>query len=131
MTTAVAPSRRRPGTSGAAGRYRTLAVALLATVVLVVLGLSARAYVSQRADIARTADQLRELTRANAHLTQRRDRLTDRAAVQRTARREFGLVAVGEESYSVLPPATAGLVLPNAWPFDRVAGPLARAAARR
>ena len=131
MTTTVASSRRVGPDAGAGGRHRLLAVGLLAGVVVLVLGLSARAYVGQRVDIARTADQLRELTRANDHLTQRRDRLTDRAVVQRTARREFGLVAVGEESYSVLPPATGGLVLPNSWPFDRVAAPLARAAARR
>ena len=27
-------------------------------------------------------------------------------------------------------PATAGLVLPNTWPFDRLAGPVARAATK-
>ena len=109
-------------------RRRNLVVALVAVGVLLVLAVPARAYLAQRGEIARTRDQLAEVRRTNAQLKERKARLTDPAEVQRTARREFGLVGVGEESYSILPPATAGLVLPNAWPFDRLAGPVARAA---
>jgi cell division protein FtsB len=109
---------------------RNLAGALVAVVVLVVLAVPTRSYLAQRGEIAQTRDQLAEVRRTNAQLKERKARLTDPSEVQRTARREFGLVGVGEESYSILPPATAGLVLPNTWPFDRLAGPVARAATK-
>jgi cell division protein FtsB len=111
-------------------RRRNLVVALAAVVVLVVLAVPVRSYLAQRSEIARTRDQLAEVQRTNSQLKERKGRLTDPAEVQRTARREFGLVGVGEESYSILPPATAGLVLPNTWPFDQLAGPVARAATK-
>ena len=111
-------------------RRRNLVVALAAVVVLVALAIPVRSYLAQRGEIARTRDELAEVRRTNAQLKERKARLTDPSEVQRTARREFGLVGVGEESYSILPPATAGLVLPNTWPFDHLAGPVARAATK-
>jgi len=108
-----------------------LALVLIAVcAAVVVLMFPARAYLDQRAEIARTTDRVAEVERANTRLRERQTRLADPNEVQHSARREFGLVGVGEESYSILPPLTAGLVLPNAWPFDRIAAPLERAAAR-
>jgi len=123
-TAVVAPTRNHP-------QPRRLALVLIAVcAAVVVLMFPARAYLDQRAEIARTTDRVAEVERANTRLRERQTRLADPNEVQHSARREFGLVGVGEESYSILPPLTAGLVLPNAWPFDRIAAPLERAAAR-
>lgn len=104
-----------------------MVVALL-VVAATVLAVPAQSYLAQRGEIAARDAELRELEDRNGELADRRDRLDDPEEIQRIARRDYGLVAVGEESYTILPPATAGLVLPRAWPFDRLSGALERAA---
>lgn len=126
-----ARSRGASGDDGATGRPGWQRVALaVAAVVVVVGGLSAmplRGLLSQRGSIDEVEAELAEVRTANERLERRLTVLDDPAEIQRIARREYGLVDEGEESYSILPPATAGVVLPNAWPFDVLADSVAAA----
>jgi len=114
---------RRPGTRRAP-RRTVLVVATLLTVAGAVLAVPAQGYLEQRAEVAARTAELDELERRNDDLRAQLDRLEDPVEIERLARRDHGLVAPGEESYSILPPPTAGVVLPRGWPFDRLAGPL-------
>lgn len=110
------------------GRRRLVAVLGLLLVAAAVLAVPAQSYWAQRVVVSDRQAQLAELERQNDELSAELERLADPDEVRRIARRDYGLVEPGEESYSVLPPATAGLVLPDGWPFDRLSGPLERAA---
>jgi cell division protein FtsB len=108
-------------------RRRRLAVAVALTVVAAaLLAVPMRSYLAQRGEIAAAEAKLAEAHRVNAGLEQRRERMDRPEEIERVARRDFGLVEVGQESYAILPPATAGLVLPRSWPFDRLGGALER-----
>lgn len=108
---------------------RNIAVVVsLCIVAATLLAVPARSYLSQRDDISERRAVLAEVTERNERLEERLERLDDPDEIQRIARREYGLVAVGEEAYTMLPPATAGLVLPRTWPFDVLSGPVERAA---
>lgn len=110
-------------------RRRTVAVVVsLVVVVGAVLAVPASSWAAQRDVLADRQAQLAALERDNDRLAERLDRLDDPDEIERIARRDHGLVAPGEESYSILPPATAGLTLPRGWPFDRLAGPVSRVA---
>ncbi len=109
-------------------RRRAGIVATVAVVMLVLVGIPFRGYVQQRNDVAAADAALHRLERENDQLQRQRDRLDDPNEIQAIARREYGLVDKGEESYTILPPATAGLVMPHAWPFDRIAGSVQTAA---
>lgn len=99
---------------------RTAVVATVVGVTALLVALPARSYLHQRSDVGAARAELEELDRRNDELEVRRDRLEDPDEISRIARRDYGLVEIGQESYAVLPPATAGLVMPNAWPFDRI-----------
>lgn len=99
---------------------RSAVVATVVAVTCLLVALPARSYIRQRSEVADARAELREIERRNGELEGRRDRLSDPEEIARIARRDYGLVELGEESYAVLPPATAGLVMPNAWPFDRI-----------
>jgi cell division protein FtsL len=86
----------------------------------VLVALPVRSYLQQQSEVADAKAELEELERENEQLEARRKRLSDPDEIARIARRDYGLVEVGEESYSVLPPSSAGLVMPRAWPFDRI-----------
>jgi hypothetical protein len=101
----------------------------VAVVVGVLVGMPLRGYLQQRDDVAAADASLRRLERQNDELQRRKDRLEDPSEIQAIARREYGLVDRGQESYTILPPATAGLVLPHAWPFDRIAASVRTASA--
>jgi cell division protein FtsB len=109
-------------------RRRLLVVLGLLLVAAAMLAVPAQSYWAQRDEVAKRESALADVDRANQDLAERLERLDDPDEIQRIARRDYGLVSVGEESYSILPPATAGLVLPTGWPFDRLSGPLQRAA---
>ena len=118
------PTERR------ARRRRTLLVVLSLTIVAAALLTSPiRARLNQRGVISEAEATLEQVNAENARLEQRAKRLDDPAEIQSTARREYGLVGEGEESYTILPPPTAGLVLPRAWPFDILGESVARASA--
>ena len=76
---------------------------------------------TQRNEISESERALALLEADNEDLAERLEEIADPATVERIARRDLALVRAGEESYLVLPPPTAGLVLPDTWPFDRVA----------
>jgi cell division protein FtsB len=96
-------------------------VAAATVAAAVIVGAPARQWWAQRGEIERAEADLELLSEDNAALQARLDRMKDPAEVERVARAELGMVREGEESYSILPPATAGLVLPDAWPFNRLA----------
>lgn len=113
------------GADGATGRRgvlgRRLAIALTAVAVTILfIAIPMHSYLQQRADLDASREVLRSVEADNERLDARRKHLSDPGEITRIARRDYGLVEVGEESYSVLPPSTAGLVLPQAWPFDRI-----------
>lgn len=112
----------------ATARRRTLGLFVLGfLVVAAVLAIPAQGYLAQRSESRSLEAELASLERDNAELQERREQLDDPDEIRRIARRDYGLVAVGEESYSVLPPPTAGLVLPSGWPFDRISDSLVEA----
>jgi cell division protein FtsB len=107
-------------------RRRLVVAAALTVVAAALLAVPMRSYLAQRGEIAAAEAQLEEARRVNAELEERRERMDRPEEIERVARRDFGLVEVGQESYAILPPATAGLVLPRSWPFDRLGGALER-----
>ncbi len=119
---AATPRRGRRGRR--APRRALLVVASLLTVAGALLAVPAQGYLEQRSEVASRTAELEELERTNEELRVQLERLDDPVEIERVARRDHGLVAPGEESYSILPPATAGVVLPRGWPFDRLAAPL-------
>ena len=112
--------RRRPASGPRTPR--SAGVATVAVVMVVLVAIPFRGYLQQRGDVAAADAALHRLEQENDRLQRRRDRLDDPGEIQAIARREYGLVDQGEESYTVLPPPTAGLVVPQAWPFDRIQG---------
>lgn len=116
MSAAGDPHRRPMALIG----RRTAVVATVVAVTLVLVALPARSYLSQQSDVAEARAELAELERANDRLEVRQERLSDPDEIARIARRDYGLVDVGQESYSVLPTAAAGLVMPRSWPFERI-----------
>lgn len=108
--------RRRFGLVG----RRSAVVATVVAVTVVLVALPVRSYLGQQSDVDAAKAELRELEAENDRLEERTARLSDPDEIARIARRDYGLVEVGQESYSVLPPTSAGLVMPQAWPFDRI-----------
>ena len=117
-TRGLRPSRRG---AGPADVRRLLVLAVLGVVAVLILAAPVRGWWSQRAEIEDARDELAALVADNEQLEARLDRIGDPAELELIARGQLGLVREGEESYVVLPPPTAGLVLPNSWPFNRVA----------
>ncbi len=87
-------------------------------------------YLDTRAEVADQQAELARLREQNDRLRRQKGRLEDPAEIQRIARRDYGLVGAGEESYTILPPATAGLALPSSWPFNRLDEAIATASGR-
>ena len=106
---------------------RILWLGALAAVVAAILTPAVSQWWSQRAEIRAGEDELALLEADNDQLRDRLDKIGDPATLERIARRDLGLVREGEESYTVLPPSTAGVVLPDSCPFDRVAPAMVRA----
>ena len=104
---------------------RVLALAFLAAAGLVLLGPPVRGWWEQRSEISSARAELEAIEADNAELQRRLERIEDPEELERIARRDLGLVREGEESYTVLPPSTAGLMLPDSWPFDRLAPAMA------
>jgi cell division protein FtsB len=102
-------------------------LASLTVVAAALLTSPIRARLNQRGNIAEAEATLERINAENERLSQRAKRLDDPAEIRTAARREYGLVGEGEESYTILPPPTAGLVLPGTWPFDRLGESVARA----
>lgn len=101
------------------GRRAAMVLTIVGVTVLFV-ALPMRSYIQQQGELDASRADLRRIEHDNAQMEARKSHLSDPDEVARIARRDYGLVRVGEESYAVLPPATAGIVLPRAWPFDRI-----------
>lgn len=93
----------------------------LATLAFVILAAPVGDWWAQRSEISDAEANLTVIEADNRELQERLDRIGDPATIERIARRDLGLVREGEESYTILPPPTAGLVMPDTWPFNRVA----------
>jgi cell division protein FtsB len=100
---------------------RAAGLVALTALAVVILAAPVGDWWSQRSDIRDAEANLATIEADNRELQDRLDRIGDPATVERIARRDLGLVREGEESYTILPPPTAGLVMPDTWPFNRVA----------
>lgn len=107
---------------------RALVAVLVAVVLYGLLAVPGRRYWKQRTEVAERRVQLSEISEQNSKMETRIKRLDDPDEIQRIARRDYGLVSPGEESYTILPAATAGLNLPASWPFDRLSEPVRKIA---
>lgn len=94
---------------------------MLAAFAVVILAAPVGDWWAQRSDIREAERNLATIEADKRELQGRLDRIRDPATIERIARRDLGLVREGEESYTILPPSTAGLVMPDTWPFNRVA----------
>lgn len=103
---------------------RALVAVLVVVVVYSLVAVPTKRYLQQRPEVAQRQVQLRDIKERNGEMERRIRRLDDPEEIQRIARRDYGLVTEGEESYTILPPATAGLNLPSGWPFDVLSGPV-------
>jgi len=63
-----------------------------------------RTYLDQRAATQRARERLEIISQENERLADQAEELRDPETVEEIARRDYGLVLPGEESYGVLPP---------------------------
>ncbi|HXF37809.1 MAG TPA: septum formation initiator family protein [Actinomycetota bacterium] len=82
---------------------RAAVLAVLLTVVAVFAVAPARAYLDQRATIARLERRAQALTRANARLQAEIERLKDPSVIERLARECLGMVRPGEIAFVAVP----------------------------
>lgn len=89
---------------------RFLAWALVSGVVLagvaVIAVFPTRTYLAQRGETAAVKARLEVLTKENAELAARAERLNSDAEIERLAREQYSLVKPGEEAYAILPSPT-------------------------
>lgn len=100
---------------------RAVALVVLGSIGVVILAAPVGDWWAQRREITDAESNLEAIRADNRDLQERLDRIGEPSTIERLARRDLGLVREGEESYTILPPATAGLVMPDTWPFDRLA----------
>lgn len=95
-----------------------LATAVVATIAaLAVWVFPTRTWLDQRAALAETSAELRELEAQRAALEQRVTELDTDDQIEAIARSQYGLVLPGEEAYAVLPAPESPIELPEIWPF--------------
>jgi cell division protein FtsL len=100
---------------------------LLGLVVLAVLFTTVfptRTWLSQRDELDARRTEISDLEADVADLEQQVRDLSDPAEIEKVARREFGLVKPGEQTFTVLPPAQQPANLPDGWPFNVLASQL-------
>ena len=104
-----------------------LATAAVATIAaLAVYVFPTRTWLDQRAALAETSVELRELEAERAALEQRVAELDSDDQIEEIARSQYGLVRPGEEAYAVLPAPEKPIELPALWPFGDLLAPTAR-----
>ncbi len=91
----------------------------LLVAALVVFVFPTRTYLAQRAETARTQDQLDVLREQNDALSARITALDTDAEIERLAREQFDLVRPGEKAFAILPAPELG-ELPPGFPFDLI-----------
>jgi len=100
------------------GRPLLVATAAVATIAaLAIWVFPTRTWLDQRAALAQTEAELRELRAQRAALEQRVEELDADEHIERIARSQYGLVMPGEEAYAVLPAPEKPVELPEIWPF--------------
>jgi len=115
-----APRRRPP--KRRVTRYRTrllVGLAIPAVVVpVLLLGLyPTRPYLAQRTSTHEAEEELAQLKKENAALTEERDALMSSDEIERRAREDHGFIKPGEEPFAVVPPPPPPVELPEVWPF--------------
>jgi cell division protein FtsB len=113
-------------------RARLVVTCLLAVAVVVVgvVYLPTRTWFGQQEELQHSKAELHKLEAGNQALARKIDRLSDASSIEEQARREYGFVTPGEESYTVPPAGKLEVNLPPVWPFDLLQDPIGRAAAR-
>ena len=123
---------RRPHVPPGIGRWvRPLlfAAAAVATIAaLAVYVFPTRTWLDQRAALAETSVDLRELEAERSALEQRVAELDSDEQIEEIARSQYGLVLPGEEAYAVLPAPEKPVELPSLWPFGELLAPTAQEA---
>jgi cell division protein FtsB len=118
---------RRPHLGSGISRWirpLLLATAAVATIAaLAVYVFPTRTWLDQRAALAETSVELRELEAERAALEQRVAELDSDDQIEEIARSQYGLVKPGEEAYAVLPAPEKPVELPSLWPFGELLGP--------
>ena len=107
---------------GRAARRLTWPMVLLVGLLLLagVAVFPTRTYLDKRAEVASAQARFDQLTAANDSTQAHVDELGTDAAIEDIARREYGLVKDGEESYQVTPEAEVPVEIPDVWPFNRL-----------
>ena len=94
----------RPAAPRTGVRRRRLAIVATFVVVMAALvAMPGRSYLEQRGEVAAARCPAAALEQENERMQRRKDRLDDAGEIERIARRDYGLVEVGEESYTILP----------------------------
>ena len=101
------------------------AAAVLTIAALAVYVFPTRTGLDQRAALAETSLELRELEAERAALEQRVAELDSDDQIEEIARSQYGLVRPGEEAYAVLPAPEKPVELPALWPFGELLAPTA------
>lgn len=121
---------RRPHVPPGLGRWvRPLllaAAAVISIVALAVYVFPTRTWLDQRAALAETSLELRELEAERSALEQRVAELDSDEQIEEIARSQYGLVMEGEEAYAVLPAPEKPVELPSLWPFGELLAPTAQ-----
>ncbi|HSP02976.1 MAG TPA: septum formation initiator family protein [Acidimicrobiales bacterium] len=130
MTAATPAPRaglRRPHLPSGIGRWiRPLLLATAAVVTIAALAVyvfPTRTWLDQRAALAETSVELRELEAERSALEQRVAELDSDGQIEEIARSQYGLVRPGEEAYAVLPAPEKPVELPALWPFGDLLEP--------
>jgi cell division protein FtsB len=76
-------------------------------------------YLQQKSEADDLRAELSAIETHNAELQARADALHDDEAIELLARKEWGLVFPGEESYAIVG-LDSQVDVPDTWPFDRV-----------
>ena len=95
--------------------FASAAVASIAALAVYVF--PTRTWLDQRAALAETGVELRELEAERDALEQRVAELDSDGQIEEIARSQYGLVMPGEEAYAVLPAPEKPVELPAIWPF--------------
>jgi hypothetical protein len=126
-TPAPRAGRRRPHLPSGIGRWvRPLLLATAAVVTIAALAVyvfPTRTWLDQRAALAETSVELRELEAERSALEQRVAELDSDDQIEEIARSQYGLVRPGEEAYAVLPAPEKPVELPALWPFGDLLEP--------
>lgn len=99
--------------------WPALATAVLAAFVSLGV-LPARTYLEKKEAVASAEAELATLQTQNAAAQAHVDALQTDAEIERIAREQYGLVKPGDEKYQVLPAPEDPVVIPDAWPFNRL-----------